>query len=125
MCGSNIAMKMLVEEYLGKDRKLHAAFTELEKAYVRVDREALWDVLMIYGVEGQLMEGIRTFYREMSTFTKVDGKLIDNFATGPGVKQGSVMLLWLFDILLDECMRKMKAKVFVCQKEAESECWEK
>ncbi len=36
------AMKMLVEEYLGKDKKLYAAFMDLEKAYDRVDREALW-----------------------------------------------------------------------------------
>ncbi len=51
-------IKMLVEEYLlvGKDRKLHAAFMDLEKAYDRVDREALQKTLKIYGVGGQLME---------------------------------------------------------------------
>ncbi len=31
----------IVEEYLGKDKKLYAAFMDLEKAYDRVDREAL------------------------------------------------------------------------------------
>ncbi len=31
------AMKRLVEEYLGKDKKLYAAFMDLEKAYDRVD----------------------------------------------------------------------------------------
>ncbi len=34
-------MKRLVEEYLGKDKKLYAAFMDLEKAYDRVDKEAL------------------------------------------------------------------------------------
>ncbi len=34
------AIKRLVEEYLGKDKKLYAAFMDLEKAYDRVDREA-------------------------------------------------------------------------------------
>ncbi len=48
------AMKMLVEEYLGKDKKLYAAFMDLEKAYDRVDR-ALWSVLKIYGVGGKLL----------------------------------------------------------------------
>ncbi len=43
-------MKRLVEEYLGKDKKLYAAFIDLEKAYNRVDREALWSVLGIYSV---------------------------------------------------------------------------
>ncbi len=59
------AVKMLLGEYLRKDRKLYAAFMDLEKAYDRVDRKALWDVLKIYGVGGQLMEGIKVFYREV------------------------------------------------------------
>ncbi len=29
----------------------------MEKAYDRVDREALWNVLKIYGVGGQLLKG--------------------------------------------------------------------
>ncbi len=45
------AAKMLVEEYLKKD-KLYAAFMDLVTAYNRVDREALWNVLKIYGREG-------------------------------------------------------------------------
>ncbi len=31
---------------------MYAAFMDLEKAYDRVDREALWRVLKIYGVGG-------------------------------------------------------------------------
>ncbi len=49
------AIKMFVKEHLGKDEKLYAAFTDLEKAY----REALWHILKIYGVGGKLMEGMR------------------------------------------------------------------
>ncbi len=55
------AIKMLVEEYLGKDRKLYAAFMDLEKAYDRVDRRALWNIMKSYGVGGQLLEGIKVF----------------------------------------------------------------
>ncbi len=47
-----------------KKKKLYAAFMDLEKAYDRVDREALWNVLKIYGVGGQLLKGIQAFYRE-------------------------------------------------------------
>ena len=35
------AIKMVVEEYLGKYMKLYAAFVDLEKAYDKVDWEAL------------------------------------------------------------------------------------
>ncbi len=105
------AIKMLVEEYLGKDRKLYAAFMGFEKAYDRVDREELWNVLKIYGVGGQVMKGRKAFYREANACVKVDGGISDCVAVGVGVRQGSVMSPWLFNIFMNGCMREMKAKV--------------
>ncbi len=35
---------------------------DLEKAYDRVDREALWNVLKIYGMGEKLMQGISFFF---------------------------------------------------------------
>ncbi len=58
-----IAIKILVEEYLGKDKKLYAAFMDLEKVYDRNDRKAVWNVPKIYGVAGELMAGINAFFR--------------------------------------------------------------
>ncbi len=57
---------MLIEQYLEKDSKLFAAIIDLEKAYDRVDRKGLWDVLSIYGVRGCLLEGIKSFYKDVS-----------------------------------------------------------
>ncbi len=100
---------MLVEEYLGKDKKLYAAFIDLEKAY-KVDREALEcpeDLWCGRAANGKN----KSFYREANACVKADGKLSDNFATGVEVRQGCVMSPWLFNIFMDGCMRKMKAKV--------------
>lgn len=46
--GQTFALKMLVEKYLMRDRKLIAAFMDLKKAYDKVDRKGLWDVLRVY-----------------------------------------------------------------------------
>ncbi len=102
---------MLVEEYLGKDKKLYAAFMDLEKAYDRIEREALWKVLKIYGVGGQLMKGIKAFYREKYACVQLDREFSASFAIGVGVRQEFVMSLWLFNIFMDVSMMEMKAKV--------------
>ncbi len=70
------AMKRLVEGYLGKDKKLYAAFMDLEKAYDRVNREAFWNVLRIYRVGGQLLKWIQAFYREANACVKVGGRSV-------------------------------------------------
>ncbi len=53
MCRSNICNEEVSGGVLGKrKKKLYAAFMNLEKAYNRVNREALWSVLQIYDVGG-------------------------------------------------------------------------
>ena len=42
-----------------------------EGAYERVDRKALWNILKIYGVGGQPMEGIKALYKEANAYVKV------------------------------------------------------
>ena len=37
-------------------------FMDLEKAYDRVNREALWQVLRMYDVGGKLLNGIKSIY---------------------------------------------------------------
>ncbi len=68
------------------------------------------NVLKIYGVGGQLMEGIKAFYREANACVKVNGELSDSFATGVGVRQECVMSPWLFNIFMGGCMREIIAK---------------
>ena len=90
----------MVEEYYGKGEKLYAAFMDLEKAYDRVDREAFWNVLRIYGAGGQLLGKVR-----------VEGDFPESFPVEMGVRQGCVMAPWLFNIFMDGCMKDMKVKV--------------
>ncbi len=74
---------------MGKDKKLYAAFMDLEKTYDRVNREALWSVLQIYDVGGQLLKGIQAFYREANACVRVGGEFSDSFALEVGVNNNN------------------------------------
>ncbi len=65
---------------------------DLEKAYYRVDREALWSVLL---------KGIQAFYRDANACVRVGGEFNESFAVEVGVRQGCVMSPWLFNIFMD------------------------
>ncbi len=98
------AVKILVEKYL-EDRKLLAAFMELGKANDRVDRKDLWGTLRVYGVGGQLLEGIRSFYKNAGASLRMNGELSECFSVVVGVRQRCVMSPWLFSIYMDGCIR--------------------
>ncbi len=91
------AMKILVEKYLEKDRKLFAALWT-------------WRRLREYGVGGQLLEGVRS-YENASASVWVNGELSEGFNVEMGVRQGCMMLPWLFIIYTDGCMKEMKCIV--------------
>ena len=40
-------------ENLGKGKDMYFAFLDLEKAYDRVDRDAMYNVLRLYGIGGR------------------------------------------------------------------------
>ena len=45
-------------------------FMDLEKAYAGIDRNALWQVLRIYGIRGSLCKAVQSFYSESRACVK-------------------------------------------------------
>ena len=41
---------------------LYILTLNLEKAYDRVDRDAMWNVLRLYGIGGRLLRGVKSLY---------------------------------------------------------------
>ena len=41
---------------------MYFAFLDLEKAYDRVDRDAMWNVLRLNGIGGRLLRGVKNLY---------------------------------------------------------------
>jgi len=102
-------LRMIVEKCLDVGKKVFAVFVDLEKAYDRVNRRELWQVLCEYGVRGKLLDGVRAMYENSKACVRVDGKVSEWFTIEEGVRQGCVISPWLFNVFMDACMRRSRA----------------
>ena len=79
---------------------VYAGFMDLEKAYDRVNRKALWQVLRIYDVGGELLNGIKSAYVNILACVRVKGRGDECFRIDSGVRQnvtcplGSLMYIF-------------------------------
>ena len=64
-------LKQIDEKARGKKRRVYVGFMNLKKAYDRVNKEALWQVLRMYGAGGKLLSGIKIMYVDSSACVRV------------------------------------------------------
>ena len=75
------------------------SFIDLEKAYDKVNRELLWNVLEEYGVPARMLDAIKGFHKNTGFKVKTEGDLGERKEYESGVRQGCKMAPILFNIL--------------------------
>ncbi len=65
------AIIKLMEDYFRKDRKLYAAYMDLEKTYDRIHRKVLWNVVsrLILMLSGPSYPSFSTHFKTRSIFS--------------------------------------------------------
>ena len=84
-------VRQICEKYLGKGKDAYFAFLDLEKAYDRVDRDAMWNVLRLYGIGGRLLQGVKSLYVGSKARVRVGNEVSEWFPVRVGLRQGCVM----------------------------------
>ena len=84
-------VRRICEKYLGKGKDVYFAFLDLEKAYDRVDRDAMWNVLRLYGIGGRLLRGVKSLYVGSKACVKGGNEVSEWFPVRVGLKQGCVI----------------------------------
>ena len=87
---------------------VHMCFVDLEKAYDRVTRGILWEVLREYGVDGSLLGAIQSLYRRSMSLVHVAGNKSDLFPVGVGLRQGCPLSPVLFIVFMDRISRRSR-----------------
>ena len=99
-------VKMLLETSWKWGIYKYAMFTDLEKAFDRMDREHLWQILQdqYYNIPTKLVRTIRSMYA--NTTSKVRTQVIESdwFKIQSGVRQGGVLSPLMFITFMDKCV---------------------
>ena len=104
-------IRQLSEKVLEKNKQMVIACIDLEKAYHKVSRDRLCQVLEGYGIQGGLLRAIQSMYLGSQACVRTSGKVSGWFPITQGVRQGCVMLPWLFNVFMDGIMRETMEKL--------------
>ena len=106
-CTEQIAtLRMILEQSLEWNTSLYVVFIDYEKAFDSVDRSTLWKLLQHYGIPEKIIRMIRLAY-EPSTCQVIHGNtLTEPFTVLSGVRQGCLLSLFLFLLVMDWIMKE-------------------
>ena len=101
------SLKMLIDIYLSKNKKLYCSFIDYKKAFDSVNRSALWLKLLENNIDGKILKVIHNIYDKAKSQVKVNNKLSDTFVSLLGVRQGENLSPILFSIFLNDLVTFM------------------
>ncbi|EYB87852.1 hypothetical protein Y032_0256g368 [Ancylostoma ceylanicum] len=110
-CGTTDAIhaaRLLIEKHREKQKPLHLAFLDLEKAFDRVPHEAIWYALRWHGVPEELIEWVRILYADPRSRVQAAAGTSAEFPISVGVHQGSALSPLLFILVMDAITRDLQ-----------------
>ncbi|GKA07973.1 retrovirus-related pol polyprotein LINE-1 [Tanacetum coccineum] len=107
-------LRILMKKYRERQRGLHMAFLDLEKAYDSVPRELVWRTLIDKGTRGRYLRVIRDMYEGAKTHVRTTVGNTKFFPVEVGLHQGSSISPYLFTLILDELSRGIQKNIPWC-----------
>ena len=97
----HIILHNLVQKYCHKSKKrIFGCFVDFSKAFDTVPRDILIQKLRDKGIDGRILEIIRTLYLHDTASVKIGKSFSPPFTTNIGVRQGCVLSPLLFNLFL-------------------------
>ena len=103
-------IRQILEKKWKHNEAVHQLFIDFKKAYDSVRREALYNILIEFGIPMKLVRLIKMCLNETYSRVRVGNHLPDRFPIRNVLKEGDVLLPLLFNFALQYAIRKVLAK---------------
>jgi hypothetical protein len=100
------ALRRIIEGAKRNQLALVIIFVDFKKAFDSILRNAMFEILRLYGIPLEIINAIRQLYNNSKGVVSVNGKTSDPFDINTGVLQGDVLAPFLFVIVIDYIMRR-------------------
>ncbi|GJR21612.1 ataxia telangiectasia mutated family protein [Tanacetum coccineum] len=107
-------IRTLMEKYRERQKDLHLAFLDLEKAYGSVLRELIWKTLRDKGTPMKYIKVIQDMYEGARTCVRMPTGDSEYFPLDVGLHQGSAISPYLFALIVDELSRGIQESIPWC-----------
>lgn len=101
-------IKMLIDMYTQKKKKLFGAFLDYKKAFDTVDRAHLWKRLLACGINGKILNVVVSLYEKAKSCVRMNGITSSHFSCNIGVRQGDNLSPLLFALFLNDFEDKIR-----------------
>jgi hypothetical protein len=102
----------LISHYVNSGKKLFCAFVDFSKAFDYVVRDNLWYKLIKLGIQGKILNIIRSMYKQVSSRVRVNNEMSDEFECNTGVRQGESLSPFLFCMFVNDLENELYTKGF-------------
>eukprot|EP00745_Piridium_sociabile_P015926 TRINITY_DN2374_c0_g1_i12.p1 TRINITY_DN2374_c0_g1~~TRINITY_DN2374_c0_g1_i12.p1 ORF type:complete len:1135 (+),score=79.90 TRINITY_DN2374_c0_g1_i12:1880-5284(+) len=99
----------MVQKQLIRHRKLYVAFIDFKKAFDSISRSKLWGILEKNGLNGNILQALKSMYKIVKAKVRVGGDFTDSFMCARGLKQGEVCSPVIFSLFINELTRDVLA----------------
>ena len=99
------SLRQIIEKSWEHNKNLYLGFIDLEKAYDKVPRNRLFEILKLYGINGNLLRATRSLYRNCKSAVRIEGCIGNWFEIKLGVRQGCTLSPLLFIIYMDHLIK--------------------
>ncbi|GJV27347.1 integrator complex subunit 11 [Tanacetum coccineum] len=104
-------IRSLMEKYRERQRDLHFAFLDIEKAYDSVPRELIWKTLIEKGTPRRYIRVIKDMYDGVKTRVRTPIENTEFFPVEVGLHQGSAISPYLFAMILNDLSRGIQEDI--------------